>query len=242
MKFIQSFLIVQASLWVTTQSVFLMKPNLRRTHRKTTNFINKKQIKAQAKQDGNKSNIYDEYVTNNGEAPVNEDRMSDGIAIRSSHSGRSNKVLSRRHNVSMHRRLIASNQERRKKRLRQKGEHKPSVYGRRSCPMISEYRILKEAEDIFGDVVQVAPFFQDDGMNIDQVFYESYCDRENCRCTGIDKKRFTSACETNYMLANARVIKEGKVGWSQIKIRSGCSCILKEKMQKPVQNILDLIK
>ena len=112
----------------------------------------------------------------------------------------------------------------------------------RSCRTKSGYRLLNEAEDVFGNIVKLVPLYRINDITIHPIFFESYCDTENshCRRTGTDYNMLV--CETNYIAAYARVIKQGQVGWGQIKIRSGCSCFFGDKLQSSTQNILDLIK
>ena len=111
---------------------------------------------------------------------------------------------------------------------------------RRSCKTKFGYVVLKEAQDTNGDVVKIAPLFEVEGVEIDQIFHESYCDVEKCTCKGIDTDIYESSCETNYSYTYARVIKGDKVNWGHIKIRSGCSCLIKKKWQRPQTHILDL--
>ena len=112
---------------------------------------------------------------------------------------------------------------------------------RRACKTKSEYVVLKEAIDIFGDTVKLAPLLEIEGVEIDQVFHESYCEIENCKCRGVDSSIYESSCETNHLYTLARVIKKKQIYWSHIKVRAGCSCVVREKRQKQEGNILDLI-
>ena len=118
------------------------------------------------------------------------------------------------------------------------GSHK------RSCPTKSEFTALKEAVDISDDIVQLAPLYQDDGTVVKQLVQESFCVKENCTCRGIKSSIFESTCMTNDMLRSTKVIKNGHVSWSYIKIRSGCSFVVKHKRQQNrhhTRNIVDIL-
>ena len=119
------------------------------------------------------------------------------------------------------------------------------TYGnpKRSCPTKTEFTYLKEAVDVSGDIVQLAPLYQIDGTVVKQLVQESFCVKENCTCQGIKSRKFESTCMTNYMLSGAKVIKDGQIVWSHIKIRSGCSCVVKQKHRQnrhQIRNILDM--
>ena len=114
---------------------------------------------------------------------------------------------------------------------------------KRSCPTKTEITYLKEAVDVSGDIVQLAPLYQDDGTVVKQLVQESFCVHENCICRGIKSRKFESTCMTDYMFSGAKVIKDGQVVWSHIKIRSGCSCVVKHKCRHnrhQISNILDM--
>ena len=114
---------------------------------------------------------------------------------------------------------------------------------KRSCPTKTELTYLKEAVDVSGDIVQLAPLYQDDGTVVKQLVQESFCVKEKCTCRGIKSRKFESTCMTNYMFSGAKVIKDGQVVWSHIKIRSGCSCVVKQKHRHnrhQIRNILDM--
>ena len=114
---------------------------------------------------------------------------------------------------------------------------------KRSCPTKTEFTYLKEAVDVSGELVQLAPFYQDDGTVVKQLFQESFCVKENCTCRGIKSRKFESTCMTDYMFSGAKVIKNGQVVWSHIKVRSGCSCVVKQKRRHnrhQIRNILDM--
>ena len=114
---------------------------------------------------------------------------------------------------------------------------------KRSCPTKTQFTFLKEAVDVSGDIVQLAPLYQNDGTVVKQLVQESFCVQENCTCRGIKSRKFESTCMTNYMLSGAQVIKDGQVVWSHIKIRSGCSCVVKQKRRHnrhQIRNILDM--
>ena len=126
-----------------------------------------------------------------------------------------------------------------------KSERTQLSYGnpKRSCPTKTEFTYLKEAVDVSGDIVQLAPLYQDDGTLVKQLVQESFCIQENCTCRGIKSRKFESTCMTDYMFSSAKVIKDGQVVWSFIKVRSGCSCVLKHKHRQNrhhTSNILDM--
>ena len=126
-----------------------------------------------------------------------------------------------------------------------RSDRKQFSYGnpKRSCPTKTEFNYLKEAEDVSGDIVHLAPLYQDDGTVVKQLFQESFCVKENCTCQGIKSRKFESTCMTDYMFSSAKVIRDRQVVWSHIKIRSGCSCVLKHKLRHnrhQMRNILDM--
>ena len=127
-------------------------------------------------------------------------------------------------------------------RTHQKSREKRNWTPGRSCRTKSGYRLLKEAEDVFGNIVKLVPLYRINDITIHPIFFESYCDTENSHCWRTEAAYNMLVCETNYIAAYARVIKQGQVGWGQIKIRSGCSCFFSDKLQSSTQNILDLIK
>ena len=100
-------------------------------------------------------------------------------------------------------------------------------HGRRTCSI--KRSVLYEATDEFGDKVKIVPFIGDEGKVRQQVIYETYCMKEHCNCRGVDTLFYVSACETNFMLVYANVMKAGKTMWSSVKVRAGCSCIVREK-------------
>ena len=121
-------------------------------------------------------------------------------------------------------------------------QHGNGYHARHVCKTKSEFGVLREARDVNGDIVKVAPLFEIDGVRIEQTFFESYCDVEKCKCRGIiNTDMYETACETNHMYTYARVMKDRAIGWTHIKIRSGCSCKIREKWQPPERNIIDLI-
>ena len=99
--------------------------------------------------------------------------------------------------------------------------------GRRACSI--KRGVLYEGTDEFGDGVQIVPFIGDEGKVRQQVIYETYCMEQHCNCRGVNTVFYESACETNFMLVYAYVIKAGKSKWSFVKVRAGCVCIVREK-------------
>ena len=100
-------------------------------------------------------------------------------------------------------------------------------HGRRTCSI--KRSVLYETTDEFGDKVKIAPFIGDEGKVRQQVIYETYCLKEHCNCRGVDTLFYESACETNFMLVYANVMKAGKTMWSSVKVRAGCGCIVRQK-------------
>lgn len=113
---------------------------------------------------------------------------------------------------------------------------------RHSCPTKTQYVLKTQGEDVFGDTVEIHPVIQIGKLTIDQFFYESFCDKEKCSCAGVNDDAFVSSCETTYSYTHARVIKNGEVGRSYIKVRSGCRCVVREKIVVGPSNILDILK
>ena len=99
---------------------------------------------------------------------------------------------------------------------------------RRACTTKSQYISLEEAEDVYGDMVKVTPLADIGGTHLEvaQIFHESYCEDAGCSCFGVASNTYRSSCETQYSYTTARIIKDGYTGWSMIKVRSGCACIL----------------
>ena len=125
--------------------------------------------------------------------------------------------------------------------IRRGSQPKPSASGKRACNTKRVYLALTEAVDVHGDVVQIAPLTGIDGQTIRQFFHQSFCDVENCQCRGIDADIYESACQTQYKLTYATVIKNNTVGLSRIKVPSGCGCVVKERREYLQTNILELI-
>ncbi|KAH3828454.1 hypothetical protein DPMN_130423 [Dreissena polymorpha] len=131
------------------------------------------------------------------------------------------------------------------KRLRKKNNlrHKrsssihrvPSHIGfpRKSCGTKSSYVFKEEAKDIFGDTVHIHPVIEFGKVTFTQYFRETFCSDDGCSCYGIDSNKFTSSCETTHSYTNAKVVKNGSLRWTLVKIRSGCACIINEKQQAP---------
>lgn len=132
-----------------------------------------------------------------------------------------------------------SNVERLNKRKRKRTRH---GLRRHVCPSKTMYVFKTEAEDIFENTVKVHPVIQIKNLTIDQLFYESFCPEEKCNCGGVDKDKFMSSCETTYSYSYARVVKNGQIGWSFIKTRSGCSCVVRERSFSGTTSILDVLR
>lgn len=100
---------------------------------------------------------------------------------------------------------------------------------RMSCKVKTLYSSKTTANDIFGDVVDVAPYISFGETNLKQYFYEQYCDKERCGCHGTNKKKYQSSCETSYGYTLARISKHGVTGWAYILVRTGCNCIIEDR-------------
>ena len=114
-------------------------------------------------------------------------------------------------------------------------------YSRRICGTTSEYNVLTEAVNNYGEKVQIAPRVGIDGTTTGLHFHESYCDTEHERCTAIVRSEYRSSCQTQYQYTYAPIIIDGKIDFSLIKIRSGCNCIIQQKKRDLFLNILDYI-
>jgi hypothetical protein len=112
---------------------------------------------------------------------------------------------------------------------------------RQSCISRTKYVHKKTAEDVFGDTVDVYPVIIVGSLAIDQYFYESFCDEERCECVGINNKSYSSSCQTTHTYTYARIVKGGEIGWGLIKVRSGCSCEIEEKVSRSAFSIADLM-
>ena len=131
------------------------------------------------------------------------------------------------------------------KTIENRSERTQFSYGssKRSCPTKTEFNYLKEAVDVSGNIIQLAPLYQNDGTVVKQLVQESFCVHENCTCRGIKSRKFESTCMTDYRFSGANVIKDGQLVWSYIKVRSGCSCVVKPKHRQNrhhIRNILDM--
>ena len=124
------------------------------------------------------------------------------------------------------------------------GRTKPRSNRMRACVTKYTYGVLTRAMDIFGEEVTVTPNIPVDEKFIDQYFHESFCDTEKSKCHGAGPGVAKSSCETTYRYAYARAVKGGHVGWWMIRLRSGCSCIMRKKMQEvnDFYNVLELIR
>ena len=111
-----------------------------------------------------------------------------------------------------------------------------------SCSSKTEYVLKTEADDIFGNKVTVHPVIKIGKLTMDQFFYESFCHTEGCKCLGMDDKGFVASCETRYSFTYARVIKNGEIGWTYIKVRSGCGCVVRQRNMSKPSSILDVLE
>ena len=149
----------------------------------------------------------------------------------------------RRHSTNSSRKLRQLTKNSRSPKKGRKSSPLLSAMGlrRKACQTKTRYVFKTTAEDIFGNIVQVHPVIKVAGLKIDQYFYETYCQKENCNCAGTDHTNFASSCETTYTYTFARVVKNGEIGWTYIKVRSGCSCMVRDNSVS-TRNILDLLK
>ncbi|XP_060601755.1 venom nerve growth factor-like [Ruditapes philippinarum] len=116
-----------------------------------------------------------------------------------------------------------------KKSRQERGYNVQKSQPRKLCPTKTTYGIKSTAEDMYGEKVTVHPYINIGNLHEDQLFYESFCDVERCQCDGVDNKYFQSFCQTTFSLSYGRIIKGGKTGWSMIKLRSGCVCVVRQK-------------
>ena len=130
---------------------------------------------------------------------------------------------------------------RRRRKINKAGRNSFSGEPRRVCKTVSRSTLLTEAVDSYGDIVQILPTIQVDDTIVPQYIHESFCTKENCRCRGVDNDNYESACETLYKYTYAKAEKEGKEGWRLIKVRAGCSCVVRKKTDRGITKILDMI-
>lgn len=121
--------------------------------------------------------------------------------------------------------LQCSNRKSMKLREKRRRQRK-NLSNRKSCPTQTTVSMKKTAQDIFGMIVDVHPFIIVGNLAMEQIFYETFCKVENCKCAGLSKRYSASRCHTTYTNVYARIIKSGKDGWGLIKVRSGCMCVL----------------
>jgi hypothetical protein len=133
------------------------------------------------------------------------------------------------HSTIVKRARRASRRTSRKLRQERRRQDFPQSQTFKSCPTKTIYASKSTAEDMFGQQVDVYPFITIGDLNLDQHFYETFCDVEKCKCGGINNKHFKSSCRTTYSLSFGRIVKGGEIGWSLIKLRTGCACQVKQK-------------
>ena len=121
---------------------------------------------------------------------------------------------------------------RRRRHDKQERRHERIISnGKRACSF--KRNVLYETTDEFGDAVQIAPFIGDEKNARPQIIYETYCAKDHCNCRGVDTLFYESACETNYQMIYASIIKAGKQSWGSVKARAGCGCIVRKKKHLP---------
>lgn len=98
------------------------------------------------------------------------------------------------------------------------------------CDSLTTWVLKTTAEDVHGNVLELAQHIDVDGLRIQQYFYETYCLEEKCACKGIDTSLYTSECESKYIFAYAKTIdSQGDRAWTLIKLRGSCNCSIKRK-------------
>lgn len=148
------------------------------------------------------------------------------INVLKNRDGQKDTRMSRKHRRNRSKKAT----DRKNQRRRHKGLSRKRVeLEQKSCPTRTNYVFKKTAEDIFGDKVDVYPVITTGNLAMDQYFYEIFCNIERCTCSGINSQRFKSSCKTTHSYTYAKIVKSGEIGWSYIKVRSGCSCVIQEK-------------
>ncbi len=95
------------------------------------------------------------------------------------------------------------------------------------CRSVSEWVQRTEAEDLWGNVVQVLQKIDVGSAVVNQYFYETHCAEERAVCNGIDTRLYSSVCSDKHVWAYAKArIGTGEEGWVLIKVRSSCNCSL----------------
>lgn len=267
MKLLASYLILLASLFLVTKSFVLVERYIKqRTHQRqivtgnnnntasnleiTTNSIPNESglagdltLPEELSLEGGSAGVSMKIFTAGNDKAKPLQGLTDDKPVVSGLKRPAVQGMGREDGSEIHHSKQGSHHLRQKKRLQgqQKQHHRFLRNGKRACKTTTEYVALEKAHDMYGDTVQIAPLMSEDGGTEGQFFHLSYCDVENCNCHGIDSNNYESACQTNYMLTYAKVIKGGVADWSRIKVPAGCSCVVKKRQQHHQTNILDLI-
>lgn len=103
------------------------------------------------------------------------------------------------------------------------------------CRSRSQWVTKLTSNDIWGNMVNIEQTIDNNGQQIHQYFYETFCEtsvnREGSRqwasCKGVDEKRYTSVCRDQFSWVYAFVSNAtGDIGWSMVKIHTSCGCAL----------------
>lgn len=108
------------------------------------------------------------------------------------------------------------------------------------CNSTSRWMMKSTAVDIWGNRVNVLRTIDIRGVRLHQYFYETYCQRENCECRGINTRHYNSKCESRLIWAYAKVANRfGTKGWNIIKLRGSCTCSITERADDTQHSIWD---
>lgn len=108
------------------------------------------------------------------------------------------------------------------------------------CDTISRWVTKSTAQTMWGSTVNVARTMDISGTRVNQYFYETSCQTENCECRGIDTRHYNSKCESKFIWAYAKVSDRfGTEGWNLIKLGASCACSITQKAEEIYQSIWD---
>ena len=109
------------------------------------------------------------------------------------------------------------------------------------CRAQSQWVQYAQAYDTWGNLVEVLQEMDIDGVMVHQYIYETRCQQTESECTGIDRRRYLSLCQTQHVFAYAKIRdRSGQPGWNLIKVPGSCNCALFRRPQ-PTMDLLDLI-
>jgi len=120
------------------------------------------------------------------------------------------------------------------------------------CDSVSEWVQRFEAEDVWGNRVQVVQEIDNGNSRVNQYFYETRCARANRRnglppaCAGIDSVLYESICYETQVCVIAKVAAYSRPGhgwteysrsgdgWTYVKIPAACNCglVLKSTLRR----------